>query len=135
MRVLPDQPTPSPSPSPPVGMCANLEVFFLLSPLYQRGARGDLCIQLFGNGPIDSLRYRIPFFQTFSAVKAQHLQTQRRQVPITPSVFPGVVAGQVRCAIHCHDQGCPGREDIHDVLTHRFLPIERDAKELLSPPA
>ena len=76
-------------------ICANLEVLFLLSPLYQRGARGDLCTQLFGNGPLDSLHHRIPFFQNFSPVQAHHLQTKRDQVPITTSVFQGVIASPV----------------------------------------
>ena len=116
-------------------MCANLVVFFPLSPLYHRGARGDFRIQLFGTGPIDSLRSSITFFQNFSAVKAPHLQTKRRQVPITTSVFQGVVAGQVLCAIHFLDQGCPWREEIHNVRTNRFLPIELDTKELLIPQA
>ena len=73
----------------------HLEVLFLFSPLYQRGARGDFCLQLLGNGPVDSLHHRIPFFQNFSTIKAHHLQTKRDQVPITTSVFQGVIASQV----------------------------------------
>ena len=82
-------------PSPPAGICVNLEVLFLLSPLYQRGVRGDLCTHLFGDGPIDSLHHGITFFQSFSPVQAHHLQTQRDQVPIATSVFQGVIASRV----------------------------------------
>ena len=88
------RPVPAPD-SPPTPICVNLEVLFLLSPLYQRGARGDLCAQLFGDCPIDSLHHGIPFFQNFSPVKAHHLQTKRDHVPITTSVFQGVIASQV----------------------------------------
>ena len=121
--------------SPVGGICANLEVVFLFSPLYQRGARGDFCIQLFGNAPIASLRHSITFFQNFSGVTAQHLQTKRCQVPIATSVFQGVVACQVLGAIDFHDQSCPWRETIHTVLPDRVLPIELDAKELCIPQA
>ena len=92
-------------------------------------------IQLLGNGPIDSLHHSIAFFQNFSTVKAQHLQTKRDQVPITTPVFQGVIACQVLGAIHFHDQFCPWREEIHNVLTDGFLPIELDAKKLFIPQA
>ena len=112
-----------------------LEVVFLFSPLYQRGARGDFCIQLFGNAPIDRLRHSSTFFQNCSAGKAPHLQPKRCQVPIATLVFQGALACPVLGAIAFHAQSCPWREQIHNVLTDRFLPIELDAKERFIPPA
>jgi hypothetical protein len=46
-----------------------------------------------------------------------------------------VIAFQVLGAIHFHDQLCPWREEIHNVLTDGFLPIELDAKKLFVPQA
>lgn len=63
-------------------------------------------------------------------MKAQNLQVKRGQVPITTSVFQGVLASQVLWAIHFDDQFCPWREEIHNVLTDGFLAIELDAKKL-----
>ena len=94
-----------------------------------------MCAQLFGDGPIDRLHQGLTFFQNFSTVQAHHLQTQREQGPITTSVFQGVIASQVLCAIHCHDQLCPWREDIRTVLTDGLLSIALDAKKLCIPQA
>ena len=44
---------------------------------------------------MDSLHHSITFFQNFSIVKAQHLQTKSDQVPITTAVFQGVLTFQV----------------------------------------
>ena len=107
----------------------------MFSPLFQRGGKGDFCIQLSYKGPIDRLYNGITFFQNFSTVKAQYLQTKRDQVPIPSSVFQGVIAFHVLGAIHFHDQLCPGREEIHNVLTDGFLAIELDAKKLFVPQA
>ena len=117
------------------GHMRYLEVVFLFSPLYQRGARGDFCIQLFGNAPIDRLRHSSTFFQNCSAGKAPHLLPKRCHVPIATSVCQGVVACPVLGAIDFHAQSCPWREQIPNVLPDRFLPIELDATELFSPPA
>jgi hypothetical protein len=46
-----------------------------------------------------------------------------------------VIASQVLCAIHFHDQSCAWREEIHNIFTDGFLPIELDAKKLFSPQA
>jgi hypothetical protein len=46
-----------------------------------------------------------------------------------------VIAFHVLGAIHFHDQLCPGREKIHNVLTDGFLAIELDAKKLFVPQA
>ena len=67
----------------------------MFSPLFQRGGRGDFCIQLSYKGPIDRFYNSITFFQNFSTVKAQYLQTKRGQVPITISISQGVIASQV----------------------------------------
>ena len=109
----------APSPGDKI---ANLEVIVPLSPLsqnppsaplLQRGERGDFCIHLFGNRSIGSLHHSIGFFQNFSTVEAQHLQTERGQVAITALIFQGVIASQVLGAIHFHDQSCAWREEIH----------------------
>ena len=44
----------------------------MFSPLFQRGGRGDFCIQLSYKGPIDRFYNSITFFQNFSTVKAQY---------------------------------------------------------------
>ena len=47
------------------------------NPPFQRGARGDFCVQLICNHPIDSIYHSITFLQNFSTVKTQHSQTKR----------------------------------------------------------
>jgi hypothetical protein len=118
-----------------MGISANFEGLSLLSPLYQRGARGDFCNQLFGNGLMDRLRHSITFFQNFATARAQHLQPKSDHVPITTSVFQGVLASKVLWAIHFDDKSCPWGEEVHSVLTDGFLPIELDAKRLFIPQA
>ena len=56
----------------PWGIGANLRAFPMFSPLFQRGGRGDFCIQLSYKGPIDRFYNSITFFQNFSTVKAQY---------------------------------------------------------------
>jgi hypothetical protein len=84
---------------------------------------------------VPTLNPEAAFFQNFSTVKAQHLQTKGDQVPIPSSVFQGVIASQVLGAIHFHDQLRPWCEEIHNVLTDGFLQIELDAKKLFVPQA
>jgi len=46
-----------------------------------------------------------------------------------------MVAHHVLGSIYFHDQFCPGREEIYNMLAEWLLPIKLDAKKLFIPQA